>query len=147
MYVRRQIAADTGSVWEVRGVVRTVLSALLNGYGHYSALLKCGQAGIQAETVVFCFQEKLDIWNFMWMLLIFKCQPIFKNLKPSEGWTQYSCGRSLASRLAAYDLWISRRKINVIYLHTDTHAPFSSLWQHVVMSTSKAQRVMGMEWK
>lgn len=32
----------------------------------------------------------------------------------------------LASRLAAYDLWISRRKINVICLHTGTHRPLLS---------------------
>lgn len=57
MYVKRQIAADTGSVWEVTGVVRTVLSALLNGYSYYSALLNCGQAGIRAETVVLFSRE------------------------------------------------------------------------------------------
>ena len=37
----------------------------------------------------------------------------------------------LASRLVAYDLWISRRKINVIYLHTGTHRPLLSPPEYV----------------
>lgn len=37
----------------------------------------------------------------------------------------------LASRLAASDLWISRRKINVICLHTGTHRPLLSPTEYV----------------